>query len=68
MEKSKNKKTLHIAINVLFIAIIVVVYVLLVYGSVFWTNSHYYQVLNALFLIKLVHLLEENLKLVKYII
>ena len=46
MEKSKNKKTLHIAINVLFIAIILVVYVLLVYGSVLWTNSHYYQVLN----------------------
>lgn len=46
MEKSKNKKTLHIVINVLFIAIILVVYVLLFYGSVFWTNSYYYQVLN----------------------
>lgn len=46
MKKSKNKKTLHIAINVLFIAIILVVYVLLFCGSVFWTNSHYYQVLN----------------------
>lgn len=46
MEKSKNKKTLHIVINVLFIAIILVVYVLLFYGSAFWINSHYYQVLN----------------------
>lgn len=46
MKTSKNKKTLHIVINVLFIAIILVVYVLLIYGSVFWTNSHYYQVLN----------------------
>ena len=46
MEKSKNKKTLHIAINVLFIAIILVVYVLLVCGSVFWTDSYYYKVLN----------------------
>ena len=46
MEKSKNKKTLQIVINVLFIAIILVVYVLLFYGSFFWTNSYYYQVLN----------------------
>lgn len=46
MEKSKNKKTLHIVINVLFIAIILAVYVLLFYGSFFWTDSHYYQVLN----------------------
>ena len=46
MKKSKNKKTLHIVINVLFIAIILVAYVLLFYGAVFWTNNQYYQVLN----------------------